>query len=379
MPGLAWMLEPTETKDHISTDECGQPGAEPVPGSRSVRPGWDHSDAGPVLTVMNRREMLRGTLAALAAIPVGGAGDPFRAALRLSPSRTAAAFPVGVVTHVIDDDTVALLRALNVRHVRFTLYWNEWAAGRAYRRRFDTALQRAASADLDLLTVVHQPPDSSYRRRRETHERLAEFMTARVAAYPQVAAWQLYNEADAGFAGLDVFGARSGLDLTAQGREYAAMLRIVVPAMRATDPDVRVIANPCATGGREWATGVISGGGQNHFYAWSLNCYGFPVPMAVRDKVLAFRETIGNDPLWVTEYGMERAVIAPGWPASTADFERYHLEAWRDTAEWNAAAGEAERLYGYVLRGHGDFDLVRPDGSLRPAAEWLRRYNSRIG
>jgi hypothetical protein len=323
---------------------------------------------------MTRREMLRHLLTGIFAPSVAeiGAAHASHRAVRAPP-------PVGVVVHELDGPAIRLLRTLHVEQVRTTLYWNQWLRDPGYRRDFSAAMGRAAEADLDLLVVVHQPPDPSYRRRHDTHRRFGDFMSERVDQYPQIGAWQLYNEADVGFGGLDLFGAHSGLTLHAQGRAYARMLEIVVPRMRSASDTVRIIANPCATDGREWAAGVIDGGGTRHFDAWSLNCYGFPVSLAVRNKVLAFRETVPDDPLWITEFGMERAVVAPGWPATPSDIDRYHLDAWRESVEWNASSGEADRMYGYVLKGHSDFDLVRPDGTFRPAAEWLRRYNALSG
>lgn len=319
---------------------------------------------------MTRREMIRSLIAAASGITMA---SPVWGSASVSFLRRQTTL-VGTVVHRLDAGAMALLQRLRVQHVRYTLYWHLWERDARYRVRFQSEVRRAADGGLDLLVVVHQPPSKSYARRREMHARFADFMSARVSEFPTVSSWQLYNEADVGFAGIDLFGAHSGLPLFQQGMQYARMLEAVAPAMRAAGGSVKVIANGCATDGREWARGVIEGGGRDHLHAWALNCYGFPVELAVREKVLGFRQAIGADHLWVTEFGMESAVIAPGWPSSTADVDRYHRDAWRESVLWNDTSRQAERMYGYVLSGHGDFDLVRPDGSLRPAAEWLRAY-----
>lgn len=59
-----------------------------------------------------------------------------------------------------------------------------------------------------------------------------------------------------------------------------------------------------------------------------------------------------------------------------AQIDTVHLVAWRTTIERNSRDRIYHRIYGYVLSEGNDlgFDLVRRDGSERPAYQWLRSW-----
>lgn len=298
------------------------------------------------------------------------------AILRLAPAADPGS--VGVGSHNLSRESVALLRDLGVRHVRTTLYWGLWEQDPAYRRRFTEEIERALSAGLEPLVVVHQQPSGGYSERERVYRDFAGFMADRAAQFPGVRAWQLWNEMDVAFT--DVFGAgRDDVPLRQRGRNYARMLDYAYPAIKAANPDALVVTGGIASGIFDgFLQGVYDGGGR--FDVVAIHSYGFPVAPSFRDRGRQARQLMEANgdrrPIWNTEFGMEMAVVPPDWPRSRSDVDAHHLDAWRDSILLNAEENIYERVYGHVLRQDGDlsFDLVRSDGSPRPAYSWLRSY-----
>ena len=319
-------------------------------------------------------ERLRRLLAAIAGLIAAGGlqGDP-----QVSAPGANDLPGVGVVTHSLNQASVDRLTDLGVGHVRYTLYWSNW--GRAdYRASFRRDIDRAVRAGLVPLVVVHQQPSGGYANRERVYRDFAEFMEARAREFPQVRAWQLWNEMDVGFT--DVFGAgRSDVSLRQRGRNYADMLHLTYPAIKRGNPQAVVVTGGLASGPRDgFLQGIYDRNGP--FDVVGLHTYGFPVarPFQVRGEEVrrVMRSNGDNRPIWVTEFGTSRRVIPPDWNVTRADIDRYHLEAWRDSFTFNDRAHLYGRVYGHALQQEGDegVDLIRRDGSPRPAYTWLREW-----
>jgi hypothetical protein len=321
-----------------------------------------------------------GVLALLSAAAGAVAAEP-------SPTRPVGAPPVsvagsrpdvvGVGAHRLDAGSIARLRDLGARHVRTTLYWSHWDDAE-YRQVFADDVQRAADAGIELLVVVHQQPSGGYADRQRVYRDFAAFMADRAAEFPQIRYWQLWNEMDVAFT--DVFGAgRDEVPMRRRGRNYAEMLALAYPAIRSANPDALVVTGGIAAGiGDGFLAGMYEGGARYDILA--IHSYGFPVWPAFRDRGREARSIMRRQrdtrPLWNTEFGMEAAVVAPGWPSTPADVDRYHLDAWRESIEGNERHRIYDRIYGHVLVQGGDlgYDLVRVDGTPRPAFLWLREW-----
>lgn len=287
---------------------------------------------------------------------------------------------LGVGTHGLDDTSRQRLLSLGVRAIRTTLYWMDWESSPSYRESISRQIEQAGREGFDLLVVVHgQPARFNFGNRDEAFEAYADFMGFLAARFPQVGAWQLWNEMDVP-AFTDLFGARGELSAEAGGRLYGEMLEKAFRAVKRANPRALVVtgglAGPIDSG---FAAGLLRSGAPMD--ALAIHTYGFPVVLAVEQRGPAARALLdrlgrSTTELWVTEFGMEEAVIAPGFDRSPNAIDRYHLEAWRDPVSWNARTGTFDRMYGHVLQQDGDrsFDLIRRNGSLRPAAEWLRDY-----
>lgn len=284
---------------------------------------------------------------------------------------------VGVGTHHTDRESVDLLGDLGVEHARITLYWHTWQGDPGYREEWGAGVRRLAAAGIEPLVVVHQPADKSYENREATWRAFVGFVAARVRQFPEVTAWQLWNEVDSGFQGVDLFGYHSGLSPRQQGRRYGEMLRLAYPAIKEANPRALVVTSGLATTGVEFLRGVNDARGP--YDVVGVHAYGFPVRNPVREKAEALRAAFPGVRLWLTEFGMEEAVVPRDWPRTARQVDEWHLENWRDPILLNERGHLYERVYGHVLRQDGDrsFDLVRRNGSWRPAAEWLRVYLAR--
>ena len=284
---------------------------------------------------------------------------------------------VGVGVHRLDQQSVAHIRDLAVRRVRYTLYWSLWNDP-AYRLQWERDLERALHAGLDPLIVVHQPPFGDYQHRDLVYQAFAQFMQERAAQFPAVGVWQLWNEMDDSFT--DVFGAgHPEVSLRRRGQLYAQMLKLAYPAIKRGNPDALVVTGGIAS--------PIDGGFLHGLYdsnapydVLAIHTYGYPLALAFGERGRAARRvmTVHGDhrPLWNTEFGLERAVIPPTPGLLPAQVDRAHLEAWRSCIEANDRRPVYDRIYGHVLTEGNDlgFGLIRADGSARPAYRWLKSW-----
>jgi hypothetical protein len=292
-------------------------------------------------------------------------------------SRTERTADVGIVVHHLDQQSVSQVLDLGVRHVRYTLYWSFWE-NPLYRREWEDGLERALQADLDPLIVVHQPPFGDFHNRKTVYRAFARFMEARAAQFPEVGAWQLWNEMDIAFT--DVFGAgHPEVSMRQRGQLYAEMLKLAYPAIKRGNPRALVV-----TGGIASAIegGFLEGLYDEHapYDVLAIHTYGFPLvqPFDARGSA-AWRvmEAHGdNRPLWNTEFGLEPAVIPDSWRLSRGQIDSVQLDAWRTSIEENERWRTYDRIYGYVLADGKDlsFNLIRLDGTPRPAYQWLKLW-----
>ena len=345
-----------------------------IVGRGDVAPaGW--SDPSPAPTV-----------AAVDPVPVRDPAGPRMAPSAASPERSLPAAGaqaehaelVGVGSHQLDRRSIQHLVDLGVRHVRTTLYWGLWTQDAGYRRSFAAELNAAIDAGLDPLIVVHQQPSGGYADRDRVYREFARFMAERAEQFPGVRYWQLWNEMDVTFT--DVFGAgRDDVSLRERGRNYARMLHLAYPAIKRANPSAVVVTGGIAS---DISAGFLHGlyDGDAPYDVLAIHSYGFPVLGSFRDRGGEARGIMAAHgdarPLWNTEFGMEKAVVPPDWPASRSDVDRYHLESWQEPIELNARQRVYDRVYGHVLFQDGDqsFDLVRRDGSPRPAYTWLKGW-----
>jgi hypothetical protein len=295
------------------------------------------------------------------------------------PSRPLArASGVCLDVHSLDRRSVEHVLDLGIRCIRWTLYWSLWQDP-LYRREWEQGLDRAIRAGLDPLVVVHQPPFGNFAQREAVYQAFARFMKDRVAEFPRVRAWQLWNEMDVTFT--DVFGAgHPEVSLRQRGLLYAEMLRLTYPAIKKGNPNALVVTGGIAS---DLDGGFLEGlyEGNAEFDVLAIHTYGFPLVDAFRQRGLKVRRIMRSHgdkrPLWNTEFGLERTSIPRYSELTPAQVDSVHLTAWRTSIEENRRARIYDRIYGYVLQEGKDlgFGLIRPDDSPRPAYLWLKTWS----
>jgi hypothetical protein len=287
---------------------------------------------------------------------------------------------IGIGVHQLNRQSVAQVEDLGLRHIRYPLYWSLWDKP-DYRREWERGLQQALEAGLDPLVVVHAAPVGDFHSREVVYRSFAQFMAARVAEFPAVQAWQLWNEMDVGFT--DLFGAgRPEISMRQRGRLYAKMLKLAYPAIKRSNLHALVV-----TGGVASAVdgGFLDGMYEAHapYDVLAIHTYGYPLALAFDSRGATARRIMQKHgdrrPLWNTEFGLASALIPDTWRLKPAQIDSAQVEAWRTCVESNEQEHLYARIYGYVLTEGKDlgFDLIRADGSPRPAYRWLKSWSLR--
>jgi hypothetical protein len=259
---------------------------------------------------------------------------------------------VGLNSHGLRPQDIAMMRELGATDVRHTLYWHIWEADADYRVWFPAVLQDAHDAGLRVLLVVwgHDPAG------HDEHS-LARFAVwfERVVPALTVEAVQPWNEID-GDHFTPLFHAPTQRE---RGRIYGAHLR----ELRERVPHTYVAAGVDVGSAPEFWEGMRDVGVVPDAYA--VHIYSPPFRYAVpRLWTIASLASWGL-PVWLTEFGIDINLSS----------EEEQAAVWQEV-ELHSRDRFA-RIYGYALwtdeaqEGHG---IVRPDGTHRPAAYWLRQH-----
>jgi hypothetical protein len=307
---------------------------------------------------MKRRNFLR-------ALAAGAGSLALASPAHTLPHRLVRRPITGINSHLLTPESVALLRRLGVVHIRHTLYWPLWN-NPGFPAAYAANLERAHRAGLRLTLVVHNWDGGavfgSGVSRRMMSE-FASFVAARVRDFPQVEAWQLWNEQDVWVQA--PFGASTRVPMIQRGRLYAEQLERAYPLIKRANPRALVVSGGTAD---HPSSGFLEGMMESRPPMDAVAVHGYGDYTVLRDRISAARSIVdGHAPVWVTEAGDD---------APQRNDDARHLRVWRSIIEGNERDGLADRIYPYVLlggeteRGQG---LVRGDGSPRPTYEWLRR------
>jgi hypothetical protein len=299
--------------------------------------------------------------------------------LDVDPTSVKTKVIVGVGTHSLDSWSREKLSELKTVYVRHTLYWSQWQDER-YRTEFETNVSAAISEGFKILIVVHWLPNeliaTAKENKAEIYQKFSEFVTERVKQFPQIEAWQIWNEVDSGFVGSEnVFGWSEEYTPIVRSKMYATQLRIAYSMTKSANPNTLVVSSGLATQETEFVDAIINSK-DKICDVIALHCYGFQVV----DKFNELSKLYGDRKIefWCTEFGLEEAVVPVGWDHSREAIDDYHLHALRDTVKADEVTRFFTRMYFHVLRQGGDtsYDLIRVDDSLRPAAVWLQTYQN---
>ncbi len=326
---------------------------------------------------------------------------------------------LGIGMHGMTDKQLDLVRALGIRLVRITLYWQEMEKTETpgvydakYLRHWDELVARAKKHGVELLVVVHgNPPGVGWATREESYRRFARFMGDMASRYPGVCFWELWNEMDSGFTDLFGAGVNPSVPMRERGKHYARMLKLAYPAIKRANPKALVLAGGM-TDWQEFPRGLYEGGGRDYFDIMNLHAYGVPVEWGVVTRGAALRDIMvehgdSERPFWLTEMGIDAGSLVAAWgvpkgsPAEIGEaldrmhhgqwegairaaFETglyakvlpYQFEAGNEAMRDQLADPEFARKHlpkGRTIDDYG-FGIVRRDGvTPRPTYEWLKR------
>jgi hypothetical protein len=255
------------------------------------------------------------------------------------------------------------MRRLGIRQVRATLYWDVWERDEAYRTWFPAVLHDASRQGMQVLVVVHGTDPRGGTNRDEVLGRFADFVAQRIRSMPWVESWQVWNEID----GTHLTRVFAGLGHRQMGVVYGRHLAEI--SRRA--PGARLVATGLhPDNAPEFWAGVL----QHHRpHALTVHVYGADIGAEARRHAPALQRAARGVPLWATEFGAEARLG-----------EGEQRNQWQGFEQ--ASRGLFSRIYGYALTtdeggGHGHVEshgIIRPNGSRRPAAEWLRTHNASV-
>ena len=277
----------------------------------------------------------------------GGSPSPTLPAPVVTPDRPPSTSPVtspatpivGLGTHSLGYEAINELGMLRVRYTRFTMYAALWELSESYRAEWTAGLALAFSHGLKVLVVVHALPP------HWTGDDFGRFMGDRALEFgPMLEGFQLGNEIP--------FGDGSPAS-------HAHFHTSAYHAIKSVSRDTKVVTMAMP----DSAFPVLLQSTNLPTDAYAVHLYGYPLSGVTK----RLRKWISaNVPVWVTEVGIEQKVIPP----DAGPWEQIQARELRDAVD--AGHGYA-RIYIYQLRTfdgelHG---LLRDDGTLRPAAEWL--------
>jgi hypothetical protein len=277
------------------------------------------------------------------------------------------------------DRQLALLQAAGVTWVRLDFYWqlaeeggpgqpSRHPDGRDYVSFMDTCVALARARGMSVLGIwlgsprwASSDPDNPDRREVVVAPPVSAAEYARslgwaVARYRgQVAAWEVWNEANISFF------------WRGDAARYAALLRAAYQAVRAADPAALVVAAGTSLADPAWAETLYANGAAASFDVVAVHPYEQPFalpPGGSRDgfaglsAVRAVMRSHGDRrPIWLTEYGWPTGQGGVTWEQQAAYLGaafRYVAARpelglgpmfWYSASDW---PGEAE--YGIMTR-----------------------------
>lgn len=329
---------------------------------------------------------------------------------------------LGMGMHEMDKAARDMVRALGVRIVRHTLYWSSMETtdkpglyDSKYLAEWDKLVDDCRKEGILLEVVVHgDPPGVSYANREAAYQRYAHFMTDMVTRYPSVLYWELFNEMDASFTSL--FGAKDDVPMRERGKQYAEMLKVVYPAIKAANPAAQVLCGGM-TDTDEFPRGIYEGGGKRYFDIMNIHTYGVPVVTSFVERGQRVRKIMAefgdeHKPFWNTEFGIDAGNVVGAWgyphdwkPAQEdgPTFDKKQLEDYQSCFANNNDLHIYDKVLPYQFSAGNQrdddgkikttaklpeamtiddygFGIVRRDQSPRPTYSWLlkNQVNSTI-
>lgn len=269
---------------------------------------------------------------------------------------------------------LAAVKALDVREIRWTLYWKNYLDTRHFAadrstpiafggmtapQMFDADYRAVKAAGLDQLIVIHTPPTGMTLQQGMTA--MPAFVAARAREYPGTT-WQILNEMDGedAFNGAWFNAKSKAVTQYQRGRSYGSLLAAVATAARSADPTVRIVAGGIALAPADFLRGMLETCSPSLLTAVAVHAYGQPSILQFRSKGPAARGAARGLPVWITEFGSRMPTETLQRADLAADFDDYDANRRYD------------RAYLYSLSSEDGYGIMSPAGAMRSAADLLR-------
>lgn len=317
---------------------------------------------------------------------------------------------VGVNTSFMENEWTRVIREAGMRLVRVTMEWRteqanpggfRWAVNQALKDHNDPT--KPSDQPIEVVVVVHTPPEEFQNTnpeetqdpaayRAKFNNALADFMAQVATEYPEVKFWQIWNEPDAGcengkfFNGWDVGSDYHNPNRYEQGKNYAAMLKVVYPRIKAANPKAWVLTagftgeeglpdHPQAEGCHardintwEFVRGIYANGGTDYFDILAAHTYGATAgghhSILDTGNIITYKLNTEwsdpNRPVWVTEFGAgawttwnqyEGDILDPNRDKSKDRdlFDNYQRQWWEEALGVQQSSGLYQKIIGYRL------------------------------
>jgi hypothetical protein len=275
----------------------------------------------------------------------------------------AAARSVGLNAHGLRDQDIDIIRELGVKDVRHTLYWHIWETDADYRAWFPETLRKANEAGLRILLVVWGTDPAG--QDEHSLSRFVDWFAQVIPLLPPVHAIQPWNEID-GDHWTAVFKASS---LKERGNLYGRHLN----DLRSRVPHTYVSAGIDGHSATQFWEGMREVGAVPD--AFAIHVYAPPFNVTLPGFWEVVGPAAGGVPIWLTEFGISVHLSS----------EEAQRTAWQEVEKHSQH--RFARIYGYALwtdeegvRGNGieQHGILRPDGTQRPAAVWLKEHHDKL-
>lgn len=166
---------------------------------------------------------------------------------------------------------------------------------------------------LNLTSGGGNPAGVSYANKAAAYDSFKTFAVNMVKRYPSIEYWELWNEVDgctSSSCSTDLFGAKAGISRYAQGQNYAQMLSVAVPAMRAANPNIKIVLGGLGgidTSSTSFSQAIADAGATKYIDIWNIHVYG-TIQYRVLDEGILTRtwmnsNSLANMPLILSEWG----------------------------------------------------------------------------
>lgn len=304
---------------------------------------------------------------------------------------------VGIQSFFGDDPTLQRFRDAGMRMVRYNLPWGDEVACPGC---FQGAMTSAANNNIVPLMVVAGSRDAAMQstnpanasQRNTVYQAYANHMVDLMRRYTNVSFFQLWNEPDAMceggkfFNGSTSYGTSNYLSPNryVQGRNYADMLKVVYPRIKAEAAaqgrQVWVvtagftgeegISSAGCNGGHaldvdswNFVQGMYDNGGKAYFDIFAIHAYGPTVgayhSFLETSTIVTYKlHTIWDDasrPLWVTEFGTSAensaSVLDPNRDQSQDGvlFDNLQRDWYIEALGVQRSAGTMQKIFGFTF------------------------------